>query len=111
MKENNCMVKITASFTKTLIVATDASKRMIAWKSASFDKESVSETSYNASKELAIKLKELGIDNADVVVIGPGLGKEPAIRALMENGIAINMITDKTPIPHNGVVPHQKIKK
>lgn len=111
MEKNYCKIKITATFTKTLIVATDASDRMLAWKAASFDNRTASESSYNASKELAEKLKELGIETADIAVTGPGLGKEPAIKALIENGIAINMIKDKTPVPHNGIVPIQKVKK
>ena len=111
MEKNYCKTKIIATSIKTLIVATDASDRLLVWKCASFDNKTASESSYKASNELATILKELGIDTTDVVIMGPGLGKGPAIKALMDNGMAINTVTDKTPVTHNGEVPIQKIKK
>lgn len=111
MNNNYSIIRISTSFHQTVLVATDALNNVITWSSTAFDRKTASESSYNMSKTIAVKLKELGIDNADIVVKGPGMGREPAIRALMDSGIAINMIKDKTPIPHNGVVPLKRSRK
>ncbi len=66
---------------------------------------------YNEAKKVAIKLKDLGIDNANIIVKGPGSGREAIIRAIMDNGIKINLIKDKTPIPHNGCKPLTRLRK
>jgi small subunit ribosomal protein S11 len=52
--------------------------------------------------------KELGIDTVDVLVKGPGSGRESAIRAIAAAGIQILSIRDITPIPHNGCRPRKK---
>lgn len=48
------------------------------------------------------KVVALGVKDADVVVLGVGSGREPAIRAFMAHGIEITSILDATPVPHNG---------
>jgi small subunit ribosomal protein S11 len=53
-------------------------------------------------------MKELGIQNLDVFVMGPGPGRESAVRALHAAGFKVNNITDVTPIPHNGCRPPKK---
>ena len=111
MKNNYCIIRISANFHQTALVATDTLNNMIACGFKPWDYKTGFELSYNVSREIAIKLKKLGIDTADIVVKGTGLGREPAIRALMDNGIVINMIKDKTPVPHNGVVPVKKLRK
>jgi small subunit ribosomal protein S11 len=44
----------------------------------------------------------IGVQDADVVIMGVGSGREPAVRAFMAHGIEITSIRDKTPVPHNG---------
>lgn len=111
MKNNYSKIRIITTFNQTLLVATDVSNNAIAWSSASFNNRTVSTSSYKASSEVAAKLQELGVDNADVIVRGPGVGREPAIRALMDKGITINIIKDVTPVPHNGCVPNKTFRK
>ena len=59
------------------------------------------ETAANASKEFGLK-------SVDVLVKGPGSGREAAIRALQTAGLDVTMIKDVTPIPHNGCRPPKR---
>lgn len=111
MKNNYCIIKIWANFRQTMLVATDVSNNAIAWNSTFFDNKSAVALNYEISKDIAVKLKEFGISSVDIVVKGPGIGREPAIRALMDNGITINIIKDITPVPHNGCVPCKRLRK
>jgi small subunit ribosomal protein S11 len=51
---------------------------------------------------------DMGMREVDVVVFGPGPGRESAIRALQQAGLRVRSIADKTPIPHNGCRPPKK---
>ena len=51
---------------------------------------------------------EHGLREIDVMVKGPGAGREAAIRAIQSSGIAVNSIRDVTPVPHNGCRPPKK---
>ncbi len=55
-----------------------------------------------AAEDVAKKAKEHGVKNLEVLVKGPGSGREAAIRALQAVGFNITLIRDRTPIPHNG---------
>ncbi len=111
MKNNYGRIKILANFHQTMLVATDIFNNVVALNSTTFDDRTASMLNYSASKKVAVRLIELGIDNVDIVVGGPGKGKEPAIRALMDNGMIINNIKDITPVPHNGCVPCKRLRK
>jgi len=52
--------------------------------------------------------QEQGIKNLDVEIKGPGPGRESSVRALAALGIRINMISDVTPVPHNGCRPQKR---
>ena len=54
---------------------------------------------------MAKKAEEVGLNRLDVVVKGPGAGREAAIRALQSSGLNVLSIKDVTPIPHNGCRP------
>lgn len=110
MKNNFCIIRIYANFESTIIVATDTFNNELAWEYISRN------ALYNYSKtsnynKIATKLKELGINSVDIFVKGPGLGKEPAINAFIDNGIIIHNLKDTTPVPHNGIVPIKRIRK
>ena len=57
---------------------------------------------------LAKKAEEIGLNKLDVVVKGPGAGREAAIRALQSSGLNVLSIKDVTPIPHNGCRPPKR---
>ena len=52
--------------------------------------------------------RDLGVRSVEVMVKGPGGGRESAIRALQSTGITVNAIKDITPIPHNGCRPRKR---
>ena len=59
-------------------------------------------------ENLAKKAEEFGLRKIDVVVKGPGSGREAAIRALQASGLSVQSIKDVTPIPHNGCRPPKR---
>ena len=58
-----------------------------------------------AAEQAGQVVVEMGVLEVDVIVRGPGPGRETAIRALQSAGLVIRSITDKTPMPHNGCRP------
>ena len=61
-----------------------------------------------AAEEAARKSLDYGLKYVDVMVKGPGAGREMAIRALQQLGLGITLIRDVTPLPHNGCRPPKK---
>ena len=56
----------------------------------------------SAAELAATKAIEVGVKQIDVLVKGPGAGREPAVRGLMSAGLTVTAIRDTTPVPHNG---------
>ena len=61
-----------------------------------------------AAQQVAKGAQDQGMKNIDVIVKGPGPGRESAIRALQAAGLEVNIIKDATPIPHNGCRPPKR---
>lgn len=104
---------IQASFNNTIITFSDTQGNTIAWSSAGASgfKGSRKSTPYAAqiaAQNAAKQAMELGLREVDVLVRGPGPGRESAIRALQQVGMRVRSITDETPIPHNGCRPPKK---
>jgi len=103
-----------ASFNNTIITITDRQGNALSWataggcgfrgsrKSTPFAAQVASEKAGKAAQEL------YGIKSVDVMVKGPGPGRESAVRALDACGYKVTSITDVTPIPHNGCRPPKK---
>jgi small subunit ribosomal protein S11 len=103
-----------ASFNNTIITITDRQGNALSWataggcgfrgsrKSTPFAAQVASEKAGRAAQEL------YGLKNLDVMVKGPGPGRESAVRALDACGYKLTSITDVTPIPHNGCRPPKK---
>jgi len=101
---------IQATYNNTIVTLTDLNGNVIAWSSAgqSGFKGPKKATPYAAGiiiRNVAEKVKLMGLKSVDVFVKGVGAGREAAIRALYANGINILSIKDLTPIPHNGPRP------
>ena len=64
-----------------------------------------------AAEKLTDAMNDVGMQNLDVFVKGPGPGRESAVRALNGAGFKINNITDVTPIPHNGCRPPEEASR
>ena len=104
---------IQSSFNNTIVTLTDVEGNALSWASAGGlgFKGSRKSTPYAAqmAAETATKAALVhGLKTVDVLVKGPGSGREGAIRSLSQNGIEINMIKDVTPLPHNGCRPPKK---
>lgn len=104
---------IQASFNNTLVTLTDDQGNAISWSSAGSlgFKGSRKSTPFAAQMAAEVAAKgavEQGLKSVKVFVKGPGSGREAAIRALQSSGLAITMIKDVTPIPHNGCRPPKR---
>jgi len=106
-------VHVFASFNNTIVTVTDTSGNTIAWGSAGSAgfKGSRKSTPFAArlAAEQAIKAaQQMGLQEVDLVIKGPGPGRESAIRAVQSMGIKVRSILDKTPVAHNGCRPPKK---
>jgi small subunit ribosomal protein S11 len=104
---------IQATFNNTIITLTDLKGDVISWASsgtAGF-KGSRKGTPYAAqlaAASAARKAMEHGMRQIEVMVKGPGSGREAAIRSLQSAGLHVTSIRDVTPIPHNGCRPPKR---
>jgi small subunit ribosomal protein S11 len=101
------VLHIDATFNNTKVLFSDKSGNTLFWSSAGSlgFKGAKKGTPFAASKVgdvVGSKAAILGVKDADVVVLGVGSGREPAIRAFMAHGIEVTTIADATPVPHNG---------
>ena len=101
-------LNILATFNNTLLTLCDkkGNSVMSASSGALGFKGARKSTPFAAAKVGEIigdKAQQMGMKEADVVVRGVGAGRESALRAFAGKGITITSITDKTPVPHNGV--------
>lgn len=104
---------IFATFNNTIVTITDMGGNTIAWSSAGASgfKGSRKSTPYAArlaAQSAARVAQESGMQEMDIIVKGPGPGREQAIRSLQASGIRIKSIRDITPVPHNGCRPKKK---
>jgi len=101
------VLHIEATFNNTKVLFGDKLGNTLFWSSAGSlgFKGAKKGTPFAASKVgdvIGSKAAALGAKEADIVVLGVGSGREPAIRAFMAHGIEITSIADATPVPHNG---------
>ncbi|MGB9775137.1 MAG: 30S ribosomal protein S11 [Anaerolineae bacterium] len=104
---------IHASFNNTIITITDPQGNVINWASAGLvgfkgSRKSTPFAARQAAQRAAKDALDAGVTEVDVLVKGPGPGREAAIRSLQASGLKIRSITDVTPIPHNGCRPPKK---
>jgi small subunit ribosomal protein S11 len=106
-------VHVYASFNNTIVTVTDPQGNTVCWGSsgsAGF-KGSRKSTPFAArlAAEQAIKAAmAMGMQEVDLIVKGPGPGRESAIRAVQSMGLKVRSIADITPVPHNGCRPPKK---
>jgi small subunit ribosomal protein S11 len=104
---------IRATFNNTIITITDPEGNVLCSGSSGASgfkgsKKSTPFAAQVASESAARKALEFGMKEVEVLVKGPGSGRESAIRALQATGINVTVIKDITPIPHNGCRPKKK---
>ncbi len=106
-------VHIHASFNNTQITITDQEGNVIAWSSAGGigfkgSRKGTPFAATQAALSATNAAKAFGMRSCDVLVKGPGSGRESAIRALQTIGLDVKSIRDVTPIPHNGCRPPKR---
>lgn len=107
------VVHIQSTFNNTMISISDPNGATISWGSAGTvgfkgAKKGTPFAAQQAAEQCAQKAMEHGMRTVEVVVRGPGAGRETAIRALQAAGLEITLIKDVTPIPHNGCRPPKR---
>lgn len=107
------IVHIQATFNNTVITITDLKGGVVSWSSAGCHgfKGSRKSTPF-AAQVTATKAAEgainQGMRSVQVMLKGPGSGRESALRALQASGLSVTMIKDTTPLPHNGCRPKKR---
>ena len=104
---------IQSSFNNTIVTLTDTEGNTISWASAGGlgfrgSRKSTPYTAQMAAETAAKAAVVHGLKSVDVMVKGPGTGREAAIRALQACGINVTSIKDVTPVPHNGCRPPKR---
>lgn len=104
---------IQSTFNNTIVTLTDLEGNALAWSSAGSlgfkgSRKSTPFAAQMAAEAAAKSAMEHGLRSIQVFVKGPGAGREAAIRSLQAAGLEISMITDVTPIPHNGCRPPKR---
>lgn len=104
---------IKSTFNNTVITITDTKGNTLSWASAGGvgfkgSRKSTPYAAQQAAENAAKEAMEHGLREVEVMVKGPGAGREAAIRSLQAAGLEVNMIKDVTPIPHNGCRPPKR---
>ena len=104
---------IKSSFNNVLITISDIYGNALAWSSAGKNgfrgsKKNTPYASQVCAQKAAKEAYDMGLRKVDVFVKGPGMGRDAAIRALTQENLEVQTITDRTPIPHNGCRPPKR---
>ena len=98
---------IKSSFNNTIVSISDQDGNILSWASAGHvgfkgSRKSTPFAAQMAAEQCAKRAMEHGVRKVDVLVKGPGSGRETAIRSIQSAGIEVTGIKDVTPVPHNG---------
>ncbi len=109
----NGVAHIRSSFNNTIVTITDTHGNAISWASSGGlgfkgSRKSTPYAAQLAAESAAKSAMEHGLKSVEVMVKGPGSGREAAIRSLQAAGLEVNLIKDVTPIPHNGCRPPKR---
>jgi small subunit ribosomal protein S11 len=104
---------IQSTFNNSIVTITDQNGDVISWASAGSSgfkgaKKGTPFAAQTAAENAARRAIDQGMRQIEVMVSGPGAGRETAIRALQGAGLEITLIRDITPIPHNGCRPPKR---
>lgn len=104
---------IHATFNNTIITISDRQGNTLCWATAGGSgfrgsRKSTPFAAQVAAEKAGQAAQEMGMKNLEVMVKGPGPGRDSAVRALNAIGFKISRIDDVTPIPHNGCRPPKK---
>ncbi|MBW4624364.1 MAG: 30S ribosomal protein S11 [Brasilonema octagenarum HA4186-MV1] len=109
----NGIAYIQSTFNNSIVTISDQNGDVISWASAGSSgfkgaKKGTPFAAQTAAESAARRAMDQGMRQIEVMVSGPGAGRETAIRALQGAGLEITLIRDITPIPHNGCRPPKR---
>ena len=110
---NEGVAHIYASFNNTLITITDKQGNAISWATSGGSgfrgsRKSTPFAAQVAAERAGQKAAEFGLKSLEILVKGPGPGRDSAVRSFNSSGFKITNIKDITPLPHNGCRPPKK---
>jgi small subunit ribosomal protein S11 len=106
-------IHVHATFNNTIVTITDLQGNALVSGSAGRagfkgSRKSTPYAARMAAQEALNAASDLGMQEVDIFVKGPGPGREAAIRAIQGSGVKVRSLSDVTPIPHNGCRPPKK---
>ncbi|MCX7930039.1 MAG: 30S ribosomal protein S11 [Chlorobi bacterium] len=106
-------VYIQATFNNVIVTVTDSYGNTLCWSSAGRNgfrgsKKNTPYAAQVAAEKAGKEAYDMGLRKVDIIVKGPGSGREAAIRAIAQAGLEVLSIVDRTPIPHNGCRPPKR---
>jgi len=110
---SSATVHVYASFNNTIITVSDSQGNTVCWSSSGSvgykgSRKSTPFAARVAAEEAIKKAMSMGVEQIDLIIKGPGPGRESAIRAIQSMGLKVTSIEDITPVPHNGCRPPKK---
>ena len=106
-------VFVNATFNNTIVTVTDDMGKVLCWSSPGSvgfkgSRKSTPFAASLAAKDVVKKAKLHGIRDVDIMLRGPGSGKESAVRSIRAEGMNVKKVLDLTPTPHNGCRPKKR---
>nr|QYJ56439.1 ribosomal protein S11 [Meterostachys sikokianus] len=107
------VIHVQASFNNTIVTVTDVRGRVVSWSSAGTcgfrgTRRGTPFAAQTAAVNAMRTAVDQGLQRAEVMIKGPGLGRDAALRAIRRSGILLSFVRDVTPMPHNGCRPPKK---
>ncbi|XP_068664431.1 DNA-directed RNA polymerase subunit alpha-like [Aristolochia californica] len=107
------VIHVQASFNNTIVTVTDVRGRVVSWSSAGTcgfkgTRRGTPFAAQTAAGNAIRTVVDQGMQRAEVMIKGPGLGRDAALRAIRRSGILLSFVRDVTPMPHNGCRPPKK---
>nr|UEX91672.1 ribosomal protein S11 [Silene flos-cuculi] len=107
------IIHVQAGFNNTIVTVTDVRGRVVSWASAGTcgfkgKKRGTPFAAQTTAGDAIHTVVEQGMQRAEVMIKGPGLGRDAALRAIRRSGILLSFVRDITPMPHNGCRPPKK---
>ena len=104
---------VKATFNNTIVSISDPAGNIVSWSSAgrsnfSGSRKSSAFAATVAAQNAGRDAIAMGMKECEVVLKGPGAGRESAVRGLQSVGMIITLIRDRTPVPHNGCRPRKR---
>ncbi|MEE8362976.1 MAG: 30S ribosomal protein S11 [Dehalococcoidia bacterium] len=106
-------VYVHATFNNTIVTVTEPNGDVLSWASGGTvgfhgSRKGTAFAAQRAGEAAARRAMDHGLRTVEVLVKGPGSGREAAIRSLQASGLRVTSIRDVTPVPHNGCRPPKK---